>query len=319
MLVAGACAILMGLSGRELSSEMDLFQIMFCRNLIALSFTIIALLCTGLEGVRTRFIKRHVFRNLVHFSATYLWFLGIISIPMAAVFALEFTTPLWTAILAVLWLKERLNPPRIFGVLIGFLGILVILRPGIAVIHPAAFAVIASAIGLSVAYVITKSVVHEDSAWTILFWMNLIQLPLSLGLSLQNWVWPSEALIPWVLGIGIAGFGLHLMGHWARDLGAITLPEAIYELTAKPAKIFRIPKRGKIEVGYHADLLLFDPAKVARGIKQRVHDLPGGEARLTTNAIGVHGTWVNGFQVANQNGVIENGLNSGQLLRDFHS
>ena len=210
MLVAGACAILMGLSGRELSSEMDLFQIMFCRNLIALSFTIFALLCTGLEGVRTRFIKRHVFRNLVHFSATYLWFLGIISIPMAAVFALEFTTPLWTAILAVLWLKERLNSSRIFGVLIGFLGILVILRPGIAVIHPAAFAVIASAIGLSVAYVITKSVVHEDSAWTILFWMNLIQLPLSLGLSLQNWVWPSEALIPWVLGIGIAGFGLHL-------------------------------------------------------------------------------------------------------------
>jgi drug/metabolite transporter (DMT)-like permease len=210
MLVAGACAILMGLSGRELSSEMDLFQIMFCRNLIALSFTIFALLCTGLEGVRTRFIKRHVFRNLVHFSATYLWFLGIISIPMAAVFALEFTTPLWTAILAVLWLKERLNPSRIFGVLIGFLGILVILRPGIAVIHPAAFAVIASAIGLSVAYVITKSVVHEDSAWTILFWMNLIQLPLSLGLSLQNWVWPSEALIPWVLGIGVAGFGLHL-------------------------------------------------------------------------------------------------------------
>ena len=210
MLVAGACAILMGLSGRELSSEMDLFQIMFCRNLIALSFTIFALLCTGLEGVRTRFIKRHVFRNLVHFSATYLWFLGIISIPMAAVFALEFPTPLWTAILAVLWLKEPLNSSRIFGVLIGFLGILVILRPGIAVIHPAAFAVIASAIGLSVAYVITKSVVHEDSAWTILFWMNLIQLPLSLGLSLQNWVWPSEALIPWVLGIGIAGFGLHL-------------------------------------------------------------------------------------------------------------
>ena len=210
MLVAGACAILMGLSGRELSSEMDLFQIMFCRNLIALSFTIFALLCTGLEGVRTRFIKRHVFRNLVHFSATYLWFLGIISIPMAAVFALEFTTPLWTAILAVLWLKERLNSSRIFGVLIGFLGILVILRPGIAVIHPAAFAVIASAIGLSVAYVITKSVVHEDSAWTILFWMNLIQLPLSLGLSLQNWVWPSETLMPWVLGIGIAGFGLHL-------------------------------------------------------------------------------------------------------------
>ena len=210
MLVAGACAILMGISGRELSSEMGLFQVMFCRNVIALSITVVALFLTGLSGVRTRFIKRHVFRNLVHFAATYLWFVGIVSIPMAAVFALEFTTPLWTAILAALWLRERLSLSRVFGILIGFIGILIILRPGIAVIHPASLAVIASAMGLSVAYVITKSVVHEDSAWTILFWMNLIQIPLSLGLSLPHWVWPSDALIPWVFGIGIAGFGLHL-------------------------------------------------------------------------------------------------------------
>lgn len=210
MLVAGACAILMGISGRELSSEMGLFQVMFCRNLIALTITIVALFLTGLSGVQTRFIKRHIFRNVVHFLATYLWFIGIVSIPMAAVFALEFTTPLWTAILAVFWLKERLSPSRIFGILIGFIGILVILRPGIAVIHPASLAVIASAIGLSVAYVITKSVVQEDSAWTILFWMNLIQFPLSLGLSLPHWVWPSGPLIPWVVGIGVAGFGLHL-------------------------------------------------------------------------------------------------------------
>jgi len=115
-----------------------------------------------------------------------------------------------------------------------------------------------------------------------------------------------------------AGFGLHLMGHWARDLGAITLPEAIHELTTKPAKIFRIPRRGKIEVGYHADLLLFDPATVARGAKYRVHDLPGGKSRLTTDAVGVHGTWVNGVQVANQNGVIKSDEKPGELLRDFY-
>ena len=114
-----------------------------------------------------------------------------------------------------------------------------------------------------------------------------------------------------------AGFGLHLMGHWARDLGTLTLPEAIHELTAKPAAIYRIPKRGKIEVGYYADLLLFDPATVARGVKRRIHDLPGGEARLTTDAVGVHGTWVNGVQVTNQNGLIEGDQRPGQLLREF--
>ena len=98
----------------------------------------------------------------MHFAATYLWFVGIVSIPMAAVFALEFTTPLWTAILAALWLKERLSLARVFGIVIGFIGILVILRPGMAVIHPASLAVIASAMGLSVAYVITKSDCFND-------------------------------------------------------------------------------------------------------------------------------------------------------------
>jgi N-acyl-D-aspartate/D-glutamate deacylase len=115
-----------------------------------------------------------------------------------------------------------------------------------------------------------------------------------------------------------AGFGLHLMGHWARDLGVITLPEAIHELTSKPAKIYRIPNRGKIEVGYHADLLLFDPATVARGAKHRVYDLPGDEARLTTDAVGVHGTWVNGVQLANQSGIIKSDQKPGKLLRDFY-
>ena len=116
-----------------------------------------------------------------------------------------------------------------------------------------------------------------------------------------------------------AGFGLHLMGHWARDLGTLTLPQAIHELTAKPAAIYRIPKRGKIKVGYHADLLLFDAETVGRGPKRRVHDLPGGAARLTTDAVGLHGTWVNGVQVSNDKGLTDAGLKPGQLLRSFNS
>lgn len=114
-----------------------------------------------------------------------------------------------------------------------------------------------------------------------------------------------------------AGFGLHLMGHWSRDLGVLSLEQAVHELTAKPAAIYRIPKRGKIEVGYHADLLLFDAKTVGRGPKQRVHDLPGGAPRLTTDAIGVHGTWVNGVQIVDANGLIDPTLRPGKLLREF--
>ena len=116
-----------------------------------------------------------------------------------------------------------------------------------------------------------------------------------------------------------AGFGLHLMGHWSRDLGALPLEMAVHELSGKPAEIFRIPDRGRIAPGYHADLLLFDPATVGRGPNRRVFDLPGNGPRLTCSAVGVHGVWVNGTQIANENGLLPTATRSGRLLREFGS
>ena len=116
-----------------------------------------------------------------------------------------------------------------------------------------------------------------------------------------------------------AGFGLHLMGHWSRDLGALPLEMAVHELSGKPAEIFRIPDRGRIAPGYHADLLLFDPATVGRGPNRRVFDLPGNGPRLTCSADGVHGVWVNGTRIANENGLLPISIRSGRLLREFGS
>ncbi len=114
-----------------------------------------------------------------------------------------------------------------------------------------------------------------------------------------------------------AGFGLHLMGHWARDLGLMTLSEAVRKLTHQPAQIFGLPGRGLIRPGHAADLLLFDPATVGRGPKRRVFDLPGGAARLTTDAVGVHGVWVNGQRVADSAGLLEAAPLAGELLTRF--
>jgi N-acyl-D-amino-acid deacylase len=111
-----------------------------------------------------------------------------------------------------------------------------------------------------------------------------------------------------------AGFGLHLMGHWARELGVMPLQEAVRQLTSVPANVFGFAKRGRIAVGHAADLLLFDPSTVARGPKKRVNDLPGGAPRLTTDAVGVHGVWVNGQQVADATGIIKNPPYPGTLL-----
>ena len=115
-----------------------------------------------------------------------------------------------------------------------------------------------------------------------------------------------------------AGFGLHLMGHWSRDLGVLDLAQAVHRLTGQPAKLFGIANRGMLAEGKAADLMLFDPATVARGPKRRVHDLPAGAARLTASAVGLHGVWINGAHVADDKGFCADpSSRPGEVIRRF--
>jgi N-acyl-D-aspartate/D-glutamate deacylase len=114
-----------------------------------------------------------------------------------------------------------------------------------------------------------------------------------------------------------AGFGPHLLGHWVRELGVLSLPEAARRLTSHPAAVFGIEERGALKPGYHADLLLFDPRKIGRGPMERSLDLPAGEPRLVARATGVHGVWVNGERIIGADGgPCTDGL-PGRLLRRF--
>ena len=112
-----------------------------------------------------------------------------------------------------------------------------------------------------------------------------------------------------------AAFGLHLLGHWSRELGVLTLAEAAWRLTGQPAKLFGIRGRGALRPGYAADLLLFDPASVGRGPNRRTFDLPAGQPRLMPEARGVHGVWVNGTRVAGTEAALDK--LPGRLLREF--
>ena len=114
-----------------------------------------------------------------------------------------------------------------------------------------------------------------------------------------------------------AGFGLHLLGHWVRERGVMRLQDAVRRLTYQSAEIFGMPERGLLREGYAADLLLFDPAAVGRGRSHRVFDLPGGAPRLHTDAVGVHGVWVNGQHVAGADGVRTDAPLAGQLMTEF--
>jgi N-acyl-D-amino-acid deacylase len=114
-----------------------------------------------------------------------------------------------------------------------------------------------------------------------------------------------------------AGFGLHLFGHWVRERGDLTLEEAVRRVTSDVAGAYRIKDRGRLVPGAWADLLLFDPATVARGPKRRVRDLPTGADRLDTPAVGVHGVWVNGVRTVDEGGIIEQCGRPGRVLREF--
>jgi len=116
-----------------------------------------------------------------------------------------------------------------------------------------------------------------------------------------------------------AGFGLHLLGYWVRERQVMSLAEGVRRLTSEPADIFGIRDRGRLSVGAHADLLLFDPRHVARGPSRRVFDLPAGAPRLTTDAVGVHGVWVNGTRIVDENGAVNRDARPGRLLREFAS
>lgn len=114
-----------------------------------------------------------------------------------------------------------------------------------------------------------------------------------------------------------AGYALHLYGHWVRERGAFTLEEAIRQLTSWPAGLYGIADRGRLVPGAYADLILFDPDRIGVSRNRRVNDLPTGASRLTRDAFGLHGVWINGTRVADQNGYCEVKQAPGQVLDSF--
>ena len=105
-----------------------------------------------------------------------------------------------------------------------------------------------------------------------------------------------------------------------RETGTFGLEEGVRRLTSDPARRYRIPRRGSIEPGQWADLVLFDPATVGVSSLERRRDLPGGGSRMVRTPIGLHGVWVNGLQVFDgvQYRAQDDG-GPGQVLRAFDS
>lgn len=199
----------MAVAGRELADELSTFQILFFRSLIGLVVISLLLARAGWGQVRTSLPGLHVVRNLAHFGGQFGWFLGLGYIPLAEVFAIEFTGPIWTALWAALLLGERLTAPRVAAIALGLAGLLLILRPGLQAVQPVALAVLASAVCYALSHTLTRRLALGDTPLAILFYMTVIQLPLGLILSMPSWRWPEAGMWPWLVVVGLTALSAH--------------------------------------------------------------------------------------------------------------
>ncbi|WP_350332862.1 DMT family transporter [Coralliovum pocilloporae] len=213
----------MAISGRELSSDLTTFQILFWRSLSGLLVLSLLLSVIGWQRIATRRLTFHGVRNVIHFGGQYGWFLGLSLLPLADVIAIEFTTPVWSALLAMLLLGEQLTRARMLAIGLGFLGILVILRPGVEVLSAPALIVLGAAICYAATYINTKILAKTESVIAILFYMCLIQLPIGAVPTLLNWVTPSSSMLFWILVVGCSGLSAHYCLTRALSLADATI------------------------------------------------------------------------------------------------
>ncbi|WP_343043938.1 DMT family transporter [Marichromatium bheemlicum] len=200
----------LAVAARESLVAMSPAQFLFLRTLLGLPLLVAlgAVLAPGF--MRTRQWPLHLLRNLFHYGGQLCWIAAIGLLPLALVFALEFTAPVWAALLALVFLGERLGRARLVALAVGLAGVLVITRPGLQPFDLGVGLGLAAALGFAVSLVTTKGLTRHDSVFTILFWMLAIQL--LIGLAPALWVWrPIDwDTLPWLLVAAVTGISAHL-------------------------------------------------------------------------------------------------------------
>jgi drug/metabolite transporter (DMT)-like permease len=243
----------MAIAVRELQRHMGSFEIVFLRSLVMLAIVLAMLPRAGVSSIMTGKFSVHLSRNLIHFVGQVLWVYSIGMLALATVFAIEFTMPMWTALLAWLFLKERFTAPRLVQLALGFAGVLLILRPGTGEFHPAGLAMILGSLCYASSFIFTKRLSSTDSALAVLFWMAVVQTPISLVAAAPQWVTPVPADLPWILGIGVGSFTAHYCMTRAMQL--------IDAMVAVPIDFIRLPLIAVVGALMYAEP--FDPLVIA--------------------------------------------------------
>lgn len=271
----------MAVSIRELArGGLSIFEILAIRSGVALLVLVILLLFRPelRPYTRPRRMGLNFIRNSVHYASQFCWALSLTMLPLAMVFSLEFTMPAWTALLAAWILREKMTVSRLGVVVLGLVGVLVILRPGMTAFNPAAFLVLAAAFGYAITMITTKQLTATETTFGIIFWMAVIQFPLSLLgsnpatlLNLQT-----GHILP-AIGVGIAGLTSHYCLSNAFRSGDATL--------VVPLDFMRIPLIAVVGWAFYGERLdifvLFGALIIIAGVLWNLRS-EAARARLAT-------------------------------------
>lgn len=226
----------MAVAGRTVSFQLDTFEIMLFRSLVGVTIMISYGVASGaIRSLTTQRLPLHALRNLFHFTGQNLWFYALPLIPMAQVFALEFTTPLWVVVLTPLVIGDRMSKIGVLSAALGFIGILIVTRPTFASLNIGVQAAALSAVAFAITALFTKKLSQDQSIFSILFYLTVMQAVFGLicaGFD-GDITLPSSGNIAWVILIGCAGLFAHLC-----LTNALTLAPAA---TVMPIDFARLP------------------------------------------------------------------------------
>ncbi|MGX9575719.1 DMT family transporter [Mesorhizobium sp. f-mel] len=210
MALSIASFLTMSVAGRATTAELNVFQVLELRSVIGLFILLpLVMISGGFAAMRTKRPLAHIARNVVHFVGQAAWLYALTLIPLAVLISIEFTTPIWTAILAVGFLGERLSRPRLAAIVLGLIGVVIIVRPGVGSVDPGHIVVLGAAVCFGISVVLVKSLTRTDSVVSIIFWMLVIQSVLGLIPALYEWRNPPLELWPWILLIAFTGMSSH--------------------------------------------------------------------------------------------------------------
>jgi drug/metabolite transporter (DMT)-like permease len=210
--MAGWLALMLtvAVAGRETTRELNVFQIMEVRSILGF-FMLYPLIRMngGFATMRTSRPLQHISRNLIHYGAQLGWFFALTLIPLGQVVAIEFTMPIWTAILAASFLGERMTVWKIAAIVLGVVGVIIIVRPATGAIDPGQLIALGAAVGFGISIAMMKSLTRTEQTLAIIFWMLVIQSAAGFLPSLYVWQWPSAYAWGWLVLIAFCGTFSH--------------------------------------------------------------------------------------------------------------